>query len=85
MGKIVQGVVVNKWRGDSCDLPLDNIRHMLEREIIGVIPHHDSARQSVRNGHPVVYAYPNSPSSRAFRELGKKLSNTENSNWWADG
>lgn len=73
MGKEVHGVIVNKWRGDSFDLPRENISSLLEQPILAMIPFHNSTRHAIRTGHPVVYAYPNSPSATAFQALARHL------------
>ena len=74
VGVNVVGVIVNRFKNDSFDMSLDNIRDLLNKPIIGVVPEDDNVRKSIAVRHPVVYTHPDSKASVAFKELAAKLS-----------
>ncbi len=45
----------------------------LSLDFIGAIPEDDRLRRAVQKQQPVVEAYPNSPSSRAFHDLARRI------------
>ncbi len=45
----------------------------LNLDFIGAIPEDDRLRRAVQKQQPVVEAYPNSPSARAFNELARRI------------
>jgi septum site-determining protein MinD len=74
VGVNVVGVIVNRFKNDSFDMSLDNIRDLLDKPIIGVVPEDENVRKSIAVRHPVVYTHPDSKASVAFKELAAKLS-----------
>ncbi len=64
----VLGVVINKATGKH-ELTERNISTLLEQPILGVIPEDIHAKKALLSKHPVVYAYPDSPSTVAFKKL----------------
>lgn len=68
----VLGVVINKATG-SHELTDKNISSLLEKPILGVVPEDASAKKALIAKHPVVYAYPQSSSSIAFKQLAATL------------
>ena len=72
-GKDVNGVVINRFRGDDADMSVDNISDMLEHPILSVIPEDDHVRQSIKVKCPVSYAYPLAPASAGFKSLAAEI------------
>ena len=68
-GKDINGVVVNRYHGDGSEMTLENIREMVDADIISVIPEDEHVRKSVRVKYPVSYAYPLAPASVSFKKL----------------
>jgi septum site-determining protein MinD len=64
----VLGAVINKATGKH-ELTEKNIATLLEKPILGVIPEDPSVKRSLLSKHPVIYAYPDSISSIAFKQL----------------
>ena len=67
-GITVLGAVINKTTGKH-ELTEKNIATLLEKPILGVIPEDFHAKKALLSKHPVLYAYPQSPSSIAFKQL----------------
>ena len=86
----VLGVVVNRVKGDSTEMSVDNIQTMLGTPIIGIIPEDDNVKKAQISKYPVCYAYPNSSASNAFNKLAAGLAgesyeedlNTQKDNWF---
>lgn len=76
MGKKVRGIILTKT-GKEHDIPLENIESLLEKPILGVIPHDKSVRQSLIRREPVVFAYPKSKSSIAYKKVAADLVGVE--------
>lgn len=73
LGKEVKGVIVTRVRGDKTEMPILNIRDMLELPILGVIPEDRNVPKSVLMKNALVYTHPKSRASRAYRKLAAKL------------
>lgn len=46
------------------------------KEFLGHIPIHQDLRSSVDNGHPLTHAEPNHEVSKIFKEIAKKIKDT---------
>jgi septum site-determining protein MinD len=68
MGKKVKGVLLAK-SGDDHDIPIENIQNLLERPVLGVIPHDKAIRESLIRREPVVFTHPKSKSSVAYKQV----------------
>lgn len=73
LGKEVRGVIVTRVRGDKTEMPIPNIRDMLELPILGVIPEDRNVPKSVLMKNALVYTHPKSRASRAYRKLAAKI------------
>ena len=72
-GTKVMGVVVNRYKGKSHEMPLSEIRTMLETPIISIIPEDSAIPKSIKHKKPVVHHRPNSQAALAFRKLASKV------------
>ncbi len=72
-GGDVVGVIVNKFRGDKFDMSINNIKDMLDKPILGVIPFDDSVRKSIAIKHPVTYSHPDSEVAKAYKKLAADM------------
>jgi cell division ATPase MinD len=68
----VIGVVLNDVAGSS-EIDTRNVEIMLDKPVISVIPRDDAVRESLMLRHPVVYAYPDSKPSVAYKKLAALL------------
>ncbi len=73
LGKEVKGVIVTRVRGDKIEMPISNIRDMLELPILGIIPEDRNIPRSVLMKNALVYAYPRSKAARAYKRVAAKL------------
>lgn len=67
------GIVLNKVKNDENELSAENVESILEKTVIGIIPHDDNVRKALFLKHPVAYVEPNAPASAAFRKLASLL------------
>ena len=76
MGKKVRGVVLAK-AGVDHDIPIENIEGLLEKPILGVVPHDKAVRESLIRREPVVFSHPKSKSAIAYKKIVSDLAGIE--------
>jgi len=67
------GVVINKHSGDSFEMSPSNISAFLDTPVLCVIPENKIVKMSISRRNTVVNEFPNSSTSRKFRELAAKM------------
>ncbi len=72
-GTKVLGVVINRVKGRKHEMPLSEIKSMLDVPILTVVPEDSSVPKSIKKKRPVVHHKPRSRASRAFRKLAAKI------------
>jgi septum site-determining protein MinD len=72
-GITVAGAVVNRIRGLSSEMGMQNIQSMLGVPVISEIEEDRSVPESLVTRHPVVYSHPDSSASEGFKLLARKL------------
>ena len=72
----ITGVVLTR-AGHDLDLKIRNIQTILEHPVIGVIPEDVHIKKALIKREPVVYAYPQSPSGKAYQKLAGYLTGLE--------
>lgn len=73
-GATVIGIVLNKLRKDRYEMSEKEIEEILEIPIIAKIPESRKIRKAYQERQPIVYAYPHSSASKAFKQLASKIS-----------
>jgi septum site-determining protein MinD len=73
MGKEVRGVIVTRVRGLKTEMPLSNIRDMLELPILGVIPEDGKMQAALVMKDAILHTHPKSKAARAYRKLAAKI------------
>lgn len=73
----VIGLVLNSVRGENAEVSDNDIRELLETEIIGKIPDHSHVRESIALREPVVSHKPNSRASFAIDEVSHRIAGRE--------
>ena len=76
-GAYVLGCVLNRVRGESHEVTVEEVESMLDIPVIGTIPEDPEIRKSIRHGGPVVYSRPNSPAAKAYRKLAADIAGIE--------
>ena len=73
MGKEILGVVITRVRGARTEMPLDNVREMLDLPILGVIPEDNSMQRALAEKDAVFHTHPRSKAARAYKQLAAKV------------
>ena len=73
--KPITGVVVTRVKRDKIELSPEVVKEMLEVPILGMVPEDNFVRESIKVKNPVVYIYPQSKASRAYKEIAAKILN----------
>ena len=72
LGKSVIGVVVNKFKQHHEEISLNNLQSLLKRQVLGVIPNHESLINSQRK-HPSIHVDPSSEITNEFLRVASKI------------
>lgn len=67
------GVILNRVSNKNWELTKENVENFMELPVVGIIPEDDSVKRAISMKKPVVFAFPNSPSSRAIKQLAAKM------------
>ncbi|MBW3013605.1 MinD/ParA family protein [Candidatus Woesearchaeota archaeon] len=73
LGKNVLGIVLNRVRGDSTELSIENVETITDTRVIGVIQEDHDIREALKQKQPVVYSHPDSKVSIQIRKLAANL------------
>ncbi|MBS3098366.1 cell division ATPase MinD [Candidatus Woesearchaeota archaeon] len=74
-GSVVIGVVLNRITNNRLDIPVKDVKNMLDKPIIAEIPEDKKVQESILIRHPLVYSHPNSAASIKFKRLADLLNN----------
>ena len=77
MGKTVRGVIVTRVKKTKSEMPINNIRDMLELPILGVIPEDANVQKALVMKDALVHTHPKSKASRAYRKIAAKIMGNE--------
>ncbi len=73
LGKQVKGVIVTRVRGTKSEMPISNVRDMLELPILGIVPEDKNMQEALVMKDAIVHTHPRSRSARAYRILAARL------------
>ncbi len=73
LGKSVKGVIVTRVRGTKSEMPLTNVRDMLELPILGVVPEDRNMQEALVMKDAIIHTHPRSRASRAYRMIAAKI------------
>jgi septum site-determining protein MinD len=73
LGKEVLGVVVTRVKGNKTEMPLSNIREMLDLPILGVIPEDRNVQRALSEKDAILHTHPNSKATIAYKVIAAKL------------
>ena len=73
LGKQVKGVIVTRVKGNRTEMPIVNIKDMLELPILGVVPEDKNMQTALVMKDAIVHTHPKSKASRAYREIAAKI------------
>jgi len=69
----IEGIVINRYQGRPYELKPATIESLLEHKILGVIPEDENVKKAIAMKNPIVFAFPNSPASKAIMNIARKL------------
>jgi septum site-determining protein MinD len=78
LGKEVKGVIVTRVKNNKTQMPISNIKDMLELPILGTIPEDDNVQLSVVMKDALVHTHPKSKASRAYRKIAASIAGNNN-------
>ncbi len=73
LGKQIRGVIVTKVRNTKTEMPINNIKEMLELPILGVIPDDKNVQTALVMKDALVHTHPHSKASRAYKKIAAKI------------
>lgn len=73
MGKEIIGVIVTRVRNNKTEMPISNIREMLDLPILGVIPEDKNMQLALTMKDAIVHTHPTSRAARAYKRVASKL------------
>lgn len=73
LGKNVKGVIVNRVKGLKTEMPIKNIRDMLELPVLGVVPEDKNMQKALLMKNALIHTHPRSKAARAYREIAARI------------
>ncbi|MBI2629964.1 AAA family ATPase [Candidatus Pacearchaeota archaeon] len=73
MKKPVKGLILTRVKDDSTEMPIENIREMLEIPLLGIIPEDKSVGESLVKKNAVVHTKPKSRAARSYMDIAAKM------------
>ena len=73
LGKNVKGVIVNRVRGNKSEMPVKNIKDMLELPILGVVPEDKNMQKALLMKDAIIHTHPKSRAAKAYREIAARI------------
>jgi septum site-determining protein MinD len=77
MKKTVKGVIMTRVKGNGIEMQPNAVKDMLEVPILGMIPEDIHIQKALSSRNAVVYLYPKSNPSRAYKEIAARILNIE--------
>jgi len=71
--KPVKGVIITRVKKSKTEMPLENIKEMLEVPILGVVPEDKAVEEALIRKNAVMYTKPRSKAAKAYREIAARL------------
>ncbi|PIN92760.1 septum site-determining protein MinD [Candidatus Pacearchaeota archaeon CG10_big_fil_rev_8_21_14_0_10_31_24] len=78
MGGKIMGVVITRVRGAKYEMPIENVRDMLELPILGVVPEDPSVQCALAMKDALVHTHPKSRAARAYRMIAARIMGKDN-------
>ena len=69
----VLGVVLNRIKGTKDEMSIKNVEALVGKPVIGFIPETDDMKKALNIKHPLVYSFPKSNATIAFKKLAAGL------------
>ena len=73
LGKTVKGVIITRVRNSKTEMPISNIKEMLELPILGIVPEEKRVQSALVMKEALIHAYPRSRGAIAYKKIAAKL------------
>jgi septum site-determining protein MinD len=73
MNKPVIGVIITRCQGGKTEMPISNIKEMLEVPILGIIPEDIAIKESQVIKNSVIHTHPKSDASESYMKTSRRL------------
>jgi septum site-determining protein MinD len=73
MNRRVRGVIITRVRGKKTEMPLSNIKEMLETKILGVVPEDKHVEHALLKKNAVIHTKPSSKAARSYEKIAARL------------
>ncbi len=73
INKPVTGVIITRFRGARTEMPISNIKDMLETSLLGIIPEDEAIKESQILKNAVIYTHPNSRSAKQYMDASRRV------------
>ena len=73
LGKEVRGVIITRVKGLKTEMPIANVKDMLELPILGVVPEDKNMQSSLVLKDALMHTHPKSKASRAYRQIAARI------------
>lgn len=71
--KPMTGFILARHKGKKTELPLDNIKDLLELPLLGIIPEDKNMQKALSLKNAIVHTHPRSKASKSYMEIARKL------------
>jgi septum site-determining protein MinD len=71
--KEVKGVIVTRVKGSKTEMPIQNVKDMLELPILGIVPEDERVPISVVKKDALMHTHPRCGAAKAYRKIAAKL------------
>lgn len=75
LGKPIMGVIVTRVKNIKTEMPLSNIREMLDLPILGVIPEDRNMQMALSQKDALMHTHPGSKATQAYKKIAAKMAN----------
>jgi septum site-determining protein MinD len=73
MGKEIMGVIVTRSRGLKSEMPLSNIKEMLDLPILGVVPEERRMQEALAEKDALLHTHPRTKAAQAYKKIAAKI------------
>ena len=73
LGKEIRGFVITRHRNKKTEVPVENIKELLELPLLGIVPEDRKMQKALGLKDAIVHTHPWSKASRAYKRIAEKL------------
>lgn len=73
LDKQVRGAIITRVSGDKTEMPIADIKDMLEVPILGIVPEDKAVPESLARKNAVIHTKPKSKAAKAYIDIAAKL------------